>query len=118
MLSPSLSITCRCAAFPDKIDHLILPGLGLAFVTSNRWHPMEGQKRVHCSRFVRQDGMRSAAKRMRFVRRAAADMLAQGAALQAQALETHNRLEDFYRQAVDFGLVDARREALARQLGL
>ena len=111
-------ITCRCAAFPDKIDHLILPGLGLAFVTSNRWHPMEGQKRIHCSRFVRRDGMRAAAKRMRFVRKGAADMLAQGAALQAQALETHNQLENFYRQAVNFELVDARREALARALGL
>lgn len=111
-------ITCRCAAFEGKIDHLILPGLGLAFVTSNSWHPMAGQKNIHCSRFLSREGMRAQARRMRFVKKAAADMLAQGAALQAQALDTHNELEVFYRQAVDFALVEARGQALARQLGL
>ena len=34
-------ITCPCAMHPDdKIDHLFIPALRLAFLTDNRWHPV------------------------------------------------------------------------------
>ena len=35
-------ITCPCAMHPDdKIDHLFIPALRLAFLTDNRWHPVQ-----------------------------------------------------------------------------
>ena len=44
--------------------------------------------------------------------------MAQGFALQQQALACHNALEAHYKAAVDFSQVDAAREALAQKLGL
>ncbi len=47
-------ITCPCAMHPeDKIDHIIIPELRLAFLTDNRWHPvrLSAAQAVRCSRF-------------------------------------------------------------------
>ncbi|MBQ5754929.1 MAG: hypothetical protein IIV90_04595 [Oscillospiraceae bacterium] len=114
-------ITCRCAAgFDGKIDHILVPQLGLALLTSNSWHPMhfEGQKNIRCARFCDSAALAAQARRMRFVRRSAAGLMAQGFALQQQALACHNALEAHYRAAVDFSQVDAARETLAQKLGL
>lgn len=114
-------ITCRCGmAQEDKIDHLLLPGLRLAFLTSNSWHPMEfaGQKNVHCTRFADQDALRGRKRRMRFNRKAAAELLAQASAMQREAKKNHDALEEYYKDAVDFAGVDAARDALFAELGL
>ncbi len=47
-------ITCPCAMHPDdKIDHLFIPALRLAFLTDNRWHPVQlpGVQAVRCTPF-------------------------------------------------------------------
>ena len=103
-------ITCPCAMHPeDKIDHIIIPSLRLAFLTDNRWHPvrLSAAQTVRCSRFVDRENLSACRTRLRFNERAAAELLEQACALMAQAKSCHDELETYYRTAVDFAQVDA-----------
>ena len=103
-------ITCPCAMHPeDKIDHIIIPSLRLAFLTDNRWHPvrLSAAQTVQCSRFVDRENLSACRARLRFNERAAAELLEQACALMAQAKSCHDELETYYRTAVDFAQVDA-----------
>lgn len=102
-------ITCPCAMHPeDKIDHIIIPSLRLAFLTDNRWHPvqMPGVQAVRCTRFVDRENLSGYRARLRFNERAAAELLEQAVALMAQAKSCHDELETYYRAAVDFAQVE------------
>lgn len=102
-------ITCPCAMHPeDKIDHIIIPSLRLAFLTDNRWHPVQipGVQAVRCTRFVDRENLSGYRARLRFNERAAAELLEQAIALMAQAKSCHDELETYYRAAVDFTQVE------------
>ena len=114
-------ITCPCAMHPeDKIDHIILPELRLAFLTDNRWHPVHlpGAQTVRCSRFLDRENLAGYRARLRFNERAAAELLEQAVALMAQAKSCHDELETYYRTAVDFDAVDAAARDCAAQFGV
>lgn len=114
-------ITCPCAMHPeDKIDHLIIPSLRLAFLTDNSWHPVHlpGVQSVRCSRFLDREHLAGYRARLRFNQRAAAELLEQASALMAQAKSCHDELETYYRAAVDFSAVDAAAQECTRLLGL
>ena len=114
-------ITCPCALHPeDKIDHLILPELRLAFLTDNRWHPvtLAGAQSVRCTRFVDRENLAAYRARLRFNEKAASELLEQAAALMAQAKSCHDELETYYRAAVDFAAVDKAAAECEVALGL
>ena len=114
-------ITCPCAMHPeDKIDHILIPALGLAFLTDNVWHPIQlpGVHTVRCTRFLDRENLSGYRARLRFNERAAAELMEQAAALMAQAKSCHDELETYYRAAVDFAAVDAAAQACAAQFGL
>ena len=114
-------ITCPCAMHPeDKIDHILIPELRLAFLTDNRWHPVQlpGVQAVRCTRFVDRENLAGYRARLRFNERAAAELLEQAADLMAQAKACHDELETYYRAAVDFGKVDEAAAQCAGMLGL
>ena len=113
-------ITCPCALHPeDKIDHIIIPSLRLAFLTDNRWHPvrMPGVQAVRCTRFVDRENLSRCRARLRFNERAAAELLDQAVALMAQAKSCHDELETYYRAAVDFAQVEEEGRKCAEMLG-
>lgn len=112
-------IACWCPTAPeDKLEHLFIPELSLAILTSNSWHPMEfpGQKNILTRRFMDLSVLASSRARLRFNKKAAAQLLEQTSELQRQALETHNKLEEYYRSAIDFSLVDLARDSLIHRL--
>ena len=114
-------ITCPCAMHPeDKIDHILIPSLGLAFLTDNRWHPVQlpGAQSVRCTRFLDRENLAGYRARLRFNERAAAELLEQASALMAQAKSCHDELETYYRAAVDFAAVDAAAKECAGWFGL
>ena len=113
-------IACPCPLGGGEAEHLFLPGLRLAFLTSNRRHPMDfaGQKNIRCARFEDKTERAAHRQRLRFDRRAAESLLAEASALQRQAKESHDRLEALYGRAVDFALVDQAAAGLLRDLGL
>lgn len=114
-------ISCWCPLAPEqKLEHLFVPQLGLAFLTGNRWHSFDfsGQRTVHCARFMDRDAIHSCRQRMRFDRRVAAELLQQASSLQQDAKQNHDLLEHFYQDASDFALVDRIRDDLLCQLHL
>ena len=114
-------ITCPCAMHPeDKIDHILIPSLRLAFLTDNSWHPVQlpGVQAVRCSRFLDRENLAGYRARLRFNERAAAELLEQASALMAQAKSCHDELETYYRAAVDFGKVDAAAKECIRMFEL
>lgn len=113
--------TCLCPlSQPAAAEHLLIPELGLAFLTSNLWHPMDfaGQQNIHCSRFMDRQALSCHKNRMRLSRRTAAELLEQTSAFQRQAKQTHDQLEEYYKSAADFEAVNAIGRATAKALGL
>ena len=114
-------ITCPCAMHPeDKIDHILIPSLRLAFLTDNRWHPvrLSGVQAVRCTRFVDRENLSGFRARLRFNDRAASELIDQAVALMAQAKNCHDELETYYRAAVDFDQVNAVAANCQKILGL
>lgn len=101
-------ITCPCGLTPlQKTDHLLIPALGLGFVTSNRFHPVTATGRaVHASRFTDVTAMKGCKVRFRFLQKTADMLLCQASCVMASAKKRHDALEAIYRDAMDFSKVD------------
>ena len=94
--------------------------LRLAFLTDNRWHPVQlpGMQAVRCTRFLDRENLAGYRARLRFNERAAAELLEQATALMAQAKSCHDELETYYRTTVDFAQVDEAAARCAELFGL
>ena len=115
------TITCPCALHPEeKIDHILIPSLRLAFLTDNSWHPvaLPGQQSVRCTRFLDRSNLSGFRARLRFNSRAAQELIQQSTALMASAKSCHDELESYYRAAVNFETVEQITRDCARVLGL
>ncbi len=112
-------ITCPCALHPeDKIDHILIPSAGIAFVTCNAWHTIDvpNQQNVHCTRFCDKEKLRAVQQRLRFNKKAAKTLSEQAISLLAQAQETRDAIEGYYAAAMDFAKVEAEGARLAKEL--
>lgn len=100
------TVVCRCPLFPfTKTDHLLLPQVGLGFVTLNRAtaRPLEGlcERTIHASRFCDGALLRERRARSSFLRKAAAGMLEQAGTLLGRAEELRSRRDGLYHAAMD-----------------
>lgn len=127
LLSPILSaaqaaghqtVICPDPMAPDRLAHLIFPDLSLALVTSSTAAPWPG----HTYRRLRLDAMaddllKAASKpRLRFTRKMADALTADGISELKHAKEAHDRLEALYNPNVDFDGVNAAADRLADTL--
>jgi len=98
-------IACMAPESPDRIEHLLIPGLELAFVTSRSG--MEYGKRPY--RRVRMDALTEVEgkSRLRFQSRMASLLREEGIAALKEAKEQHDKLEAVYNPYVDFDGVRA-----------
>lgn len=99
-------VTCRCPLFPfTKIDHLLLPRLGLGFVTLNRATApaLSGlqERTIHAARFTDPDLPRRHRARSRFLRKAVSGMLDQAAQVLGQANAAQRELDALLLAATD-----------------
>lgn len=111
-------ISCYCPLFPfDKLDALIIPELSLAFVTVNHFLKPEVDtvRTIHTRRFLG-DTIAAHRQRMRFGRRAAAELIDEAVASLWQARHIHDDLEAIYKRAMDFDRLTRVTEALTAQI--
>ena len=95
------TIACCAPEEPERIEHLLIPGLGLGFITSRSG--MEYGRRPY--RRVRLDAMaeqREGRARLRFQTRMAALLREEGIAALREAKASHDALEAVYNPYVDF----------------
>lgn len=101
-------VACPDPMAPDRLAHLLLPQLELAFLTSPASLPLPGQP----ARRIRLDGaadselLRRSRPRLRFAKKVSAALMEEAVVSLAQAKSMHDDLEAIYNPHVDFALVE------------
>lgn len=111
-------VACPDPLFPDRLLHLLAPGLGLAFVSSTAALPWEGDayRRIRLDAAADGDLLRRSRPRLRFAAKVAQALEEEATASLAQAKAMHDRLEALYHPYVDFALVETRARRIAGEL--
>lgn len=114
-------VSCRCPLFPfTRLDHLLLPGLGLGFVTVNRATApaLAGmqQRTIHAGRFTDPAPLRKRRARGRFLRKAASGMLEQAALALGQAAGAQRQADELLLGATDREKVEKVTERVIREI--
>lgn len=110
-------VACPDPMAPDRLMHVLLPELELAFVTSTPERPYPGRP----YRRIRLDAMaeetyRQFRSRVRFARKVSAALKEEAIAALEQAKARHDALEALYNPHVDFEGVYALADELAAQI--
>ncbi len=95
----------------EKIDHILVPEYGLAFITESRAMPREAPPEpyrvISFSRFTELESLARRRQRLRFNHRAAGEILDAAVRSMRRAKLLHDALEAQYAEAVDFSAVEA-----------
>lgn len=97
-------ITIKNAFLPELItDHILIPELSLAFVTENRYFDIGGdERRIHARRFTEPVQLRNIKQKLIIRRKLARELLKSACEALALAKNTHDELEKYYIEAMDF----------------
>ena len=112
-------INCRCPLRPlDKTDHLILPRLGLAFCTVNRYLASEetDHRKIHAQRFCDTGMLKTHKHHLNFNRKGAKELLDCASGLLRDAKSVHDVLEQYYIDAMDFDALNNHCEELLNEI--
>ncbi len=86
---------------PDKTDHIVIPELNLAFLRESKNLIFNRDvRRIHAKRFI--DGERLKEKRLKYNVKTANSLLESAISTLKQAKATHDDLEKYYIDAMDF----------------
>lgn len=112
-------ISCWCPMFPQqKLEHLIIPECGVAFLTSHHGNKLEitPTKRINSLRFLDTEALKAHKQRLRFNKQASNELLEEAILLQKLAKGVHDKLERCYIQAMDFQKSEQRAEQIISEL--
>ncbi|MFT9055579.1 MAG: hypothetical protein ABF449_02990 [Ethanoligenens sp.] len=110
-------VSCPCALFPqDRPEHLLVPGLSVAFFTSCRFHPVEGYRHIHMRRFLNHEALGKGRTRAAFNRKAAKELIKQASLLLGEARESRNMVEEIYSAGIKGNVLDALAEHIATEM--
>ena len=110
---------CGCPLLPEeKIDFLIIPDLSLAFVTSNSWHKSNFPKQnvINYQDFIDKELFDQVQSQLEFNQGIAKQIAEQSIKLQQQAMKSHDKMEEYYKPAVDFDGVNKIRQNLLKEI--
>ena len=102
-------IACPSPMAPDRLEHVLVPGLSLAFVTSSPALPYEKPpyRRIRMDAMADPEAVRRNKARLRFSRKVSAALVEEAVDSLAQAKAMHDNLEAIYNPYVDFDRVHA-----------
>lgn len=111
-------VACPDPMAPDRLAHLLVPQLGLAFLTSTPALPFpdEPYRRIRLDAAADGELLRHSRPRLRFARKVSAALAEEAVASLAQAKAMHDDLEALYNPHVDFGLVDQMAQAIGDEI--
>ena len=108
-------LACRNPDRPAEVQHLLLPGRGVAFVTSNERLPYGGEayRRIRLDAMAEETIGRAEKAKLRFLRRVERELRTEAVEKLADAKRAHDALEGVCNPLVDFdGVYDlAHKEA-------
>lgn len=111
-------ILCPSPLFPDRAEHLLIPQLSLAFVTSAPTLPYLGKpyRRARVDAMADGEQLRKYKSRLKFARKVQQALLDQGVESLAQAKAEHDELEKLYNPHVDFDAVNSQADEIIKEL--
>ncbi len=112
------AVACPDPMAPDRLAHLILPDLSLAFVTSDAdtpW-PHRPYRHLRLDAMAEETLQQAGKPRLRFTRKVAEALTDDGISCLAQAKAAHDKLEQLYNPHVDFDGVYETADALAEAI--
>lgn len=111
-------VACPSPLFPGRMEHLLIPDLGLAFVTSTPALPYPGRpfRRIRLDAMADVELLRRNRPRLRFSRKVASALLDEAVDSLGQAKAMHDTLEALYNPHVDFPRVYAIAESIIGEL--
>lgn len=101
-------VACPDPMAPDRLAHLLIPPLGLAFLTAPAalLLPEAPYRRLRLDTAADSEVLRQSRPRLRFAKKVSAALVEEAVSSLALAKEMHDDLEAIYNPHVDFGLVD------------
>lgn len=104
----------------ELVDAVYIPSQSLAFCISSRACPAgrAGTVSVHCRRFYDLPALDKRKNRLDFELRCALELARAQGEVMNDALEIHDRIEEFYKASVDFDAVTRTCESICRDLGV
>ena len=96
---------CRCPLSAEpQTEHLLIPSLGLAFITANTAHAVDFPvfRRLHVSRFTDTELLKERRERLAFCHRAVDELLDGAVATLTEARTVHAHLETLCGSAMDW----------------
>lgn len=111
-------IVCPSPLCPDRMEHLLIPALSLAFITTTPaapW-PHKPYRRIRVDAMADPELTRRNRARLRFARKVSAALLEEAVDALAQAKGMHDELESCYNPHVDFSRVYATADNLIAHL--
>ena len=111
-------ITLKNPFLPSTlIDHILIPELSLGFFTENPYITFDTpDRRIHESRFIDTEKQRLTRQRVRFVDRTARELILAACKTLSDAKASHDELEKYYIDAMDFAAVSLYAEEIAENL--
>ena len=110
-------ILCPDPLCPDEASHLLLPSLGVAFITENdRFTAERPARRLHLKRLYDPALLEANKNRTAFDKKAERSLLFAAVEALADAKHSHDLLENPYRSAMDFQKIDIVRSALYQRI--
>ena len=90
-------------------EHILIPEAGIAFISSTYLTDItkEDSKHINFGRFYYKDIISGKKQRIDFSKKAAAELLSEGAASLLNAKKVHDIIEEYYIKAVDFKKINS-----------
>ena len=112
------TILCYSPLTPSRIEHLIIPELKLAFVTSKKSDPYTGvyKRKVRLDAMIDQNLLRDKKKKISFSRKLLHATINEACLALGDSKEVHDEIEELYNSHIDFDGVYALADKLADKL--
>ena len=109
------AVACPDPMAPDRLAHLLVPQLELAFLTDAGLTEQSG-RRLRLDTAAESEVLRRSRPRLRFAKKVSAALMEEAVSSLAQAKAMHDELEAIYNPHVDFGLVDQTARAVWEEI--
>ncbi|MDR0314964.1 MAG: hypothetical protein LBH71_03305 [Oscillospiraceae bacterium] len=112
------SVVCPSPTNLNSVEQILIPELSLAIARDIKGQEIDPERKIHARRFMDAQGIKNHKYRIGFNKKAGLDLQNEAISRIKSAYEVHNELEKYYIDAVDFGLVEEKREQIMREMGL
>lgn len=102
------AVACPDPMVPQRLNHLLIPELSLAFLTDAPEQPFPGTpyRRLHLDSMAQRELLRRSRPRLRFSRKVSSALVEEAVESLSQAKAMHDDLEGLYNPHVDFSRVE------------